>query len=792
MKLPEKTTPRLLALIGAPACLLAFGTPLVRAQVAPTPVVDAATLVRFDTNKNGRLDPAEIAAMESAQKAAVSVSTDAAARPAQEEVIALSPFEVSADSNRGYFQSNTMSGTRLNSKIEDLGQSITVMTKEQMSDFAMLDINDIFDHMASTEGINSYSEFVTDRTGAVVDNVSLNPNNANRVRGIGNANIAFNNIQTTGRVPVDPLWLDSLELSRGPNANIFGLGNAAGTVNQTPATANLTRNFTKVETRGDSYGGWRVSFDVNRDLIKNKLAVRASFANQHTGFIREPSGEDARRLSAQIKARPFKNTTIAASWYNYKNAAVRPNFTTPRDYFTDWIKAGKPGWNAVTNLVTMADGRVYGNGNVLGSTTPYTASPSFTNVPGVPVTFVFGGSESRSPFQIGAPGQPVYWAMPRYTSGALATTDPFGASASGIGLLTTGPAETYTSTQQPLYNSVARPIFDKSIYDWTSINLTNGKAWDNNNTYMVQLDQAIISTPTQTLAAQVTFMREDAKRLENLPMGPASVNSNIGQLQPDVNMVYLDGSPNPYFGRPYLRSSEPFYRDKPQLWDTARTQAVYRLDFSQDKGLTKWLGTQQLLGYYEYKDQKNYTWTYRHTALGKDKAWEQKYANTLLALQTVSNTDPRYLLNGTAIAPSNYTRLNEQYYVGNTPGGGIQYAPSNFPEGANVAYVWGPNATSMIKDVSPVGFTPGQGGGLNNLNEIVKTPGAVLQSSFLGGRLVGTFGLRQDKVYDRNAPLATMTPDLRDYDFGASKNWVGPWRPAQGKTKTASLVGHSL
>ena len=49
MKLPEKTTPRLLALIGAPACLLAFGTPLVRAQVAPTPVVDAATLVRFDT-----------------------------------------------------------------------------------------------------------------------------------------------------------------------------------------------------------------------------------------------------------------------------------------------------------------------------------------------------------------------------------------------------------------------------------------------------------------------------------------------------------------------------------------------------------------------------------------------------------------------------------------------------------------------------------------------------------------------------------------------------------------------
>ena len=57
-------------------------------------------------------------------------------------------------------------------------------------------------------------------------------------------------------------------------------------------------------------------------------------------------------------------------------------------------------------------------------------------------------------------------------------------------------------------------------------------------------------------------------------------------------------------------------------------KAETRLDFSQDKGWSKWLGTQQLLGYYEYKDQKNYTWTYRHTALGNDKAWQQKYANT--------------------------------------------------------------------------------------------------------------------------------------------------------------------
>ena len=705
--------------------------------------------------------------------------------PKTEEVLELSPFQVTAN-NKGYFQSNTMSGTRLNSKIEDLGQSITVMTKEQMTDFAMLDINDVFDHMASTEGTSSYSEFVTDRTGAVVDNVSLSPNTANRVRGIGSANIAFNNIAMTGRVPVDPLWMDSLELSRGPNANIFGLGNASGTVNQVPATANLTRDFTKVEVRADSYEGYRGSLDVNRMIVKDMLSVRASYAYNHIGFVRKPSGEDGRRMSFQVKAQPFKNTTVALSWYNYKSSIVRPNFTTPRDYYTAWFKAGQPAWNPVTRLVTLANGQVYGAGNVLGSTTPYTSNPVFLSA-------FAGGAESRSTFQIGAPGETPYWARPRYTSNPatpagnnFSVSDPFAAGAAGIGLLTTGASDTYSATQQPLYNSVARPISDQSIYDWTSINLAgNSKAWDDVNTYLAQVDQIILNSSKQTLAAQATFLREDAKRLENQPMGPASVNSNVGQLQVDVNSHNLDGTPNPYFGRPYLRSSEPYLRDKPLLWDTIRTQAVYRVDFSQDKGLSKWLGTQQLLGYYEYKDQKAYNYNYRHTALGLDKGWQQKYnaARTLLGTQTTSNLNPLY-----ASAPGNYSRLNEQYYVGSTPGGGIEYAPSYFPEGISVPYVWGPSSGAMIRDVSAVGWTPGYGGGLANVNTVVKTKGGVLQSLFLEGKLVGTFGLREDQVNDRNAPFATLTPDLRAYDRALSDQWNTTWRTAQGKTKSQSFV----
>lgn len=691
----------------------------------------------------------------------------AGAPQAKEEVFQLSPFEVVADT-KGYFSSNTMSGTRLNSKIEDLGQSITVMTKEQMSDFAMLDINDMFDYMASTEGTGSYSDFALDRTGAVTDNVQLSPNTANRVRGIGNANIAFNNIATTGRVPVDPLWLDSIELSRGPNANIFGLGNASGTVNQVPAFANLARDFTKLEFRGDSHDGWRASLDVNRKL-NDKMAVRASYANQHTGFVRKPSGEDARRTSLQLKVQPFKNTTVSLSYFGYKNASVRPNFTTPRDYITNWYAAGKPAWDPITRLITV-NGVTYGQGMVAGSVTPITTLPSY-----------FSNSESRSIFRIGADGEAPFWGAPNITS----PTSPFvGSLTNNIRTVNTSAANSYFGSAQPLFASTP-PLSDKSIYDWERINLmANSKAWDDVDTYLAQLDQIFINTSKQTLAAQATFMREDVRRIENQPLGVASVNSTIGDIHIDPNTRNLDGTPNPYFGRPYARTTEPFLRDKSQLWDTTRAQLAYRLDFSQDPGWTKWLGSQQLLGYYEYKNQQNRQYAYRHTALNLDQQWQKDAAAAGIPLANRTTGGNKYPVS------NNFARINESYYLGSTPGGGIEYAPGYFPENATLPYVFGGNGGGFVYTPTTIGWTPSPDGAGGNASgqTVVKTLGGVLQSTFLKGKLVTTFGLRQDTVFDRNAPFATLTPDLRAFDFAESNQWNDGWRKAEGKTKTASVV----
>ena len=87
-------------------------------------------------------------------QAVVPQPTSTPTGPVGEDVTQLSPFEV-VENNNGYYAANTMSGTRVNSKIEDLGASITVVTKEQMADFAMLGIHDLFAYEANTEGMGT-------------------------------------------------------------------------------------------------------------------------------------------------------------------------------------------------------------------------------------------------------------------------------------------------------------------------------------------------------------------------------------------------------------------------------------------------------------------------------------------------------------------------------------------------------------------------------------------------------------------------------------------------------------
>ncbi len=735
-------------LLLAQLCLI-IGVPFAAAQTAPAPSAAA-------TAPAGNPVPVETSAK-------TALSTD--------ETVVLSPFEV-VSNNKGYYSANTMSGTRFNTKLDDLASSITVMTKEQMSDFAMLDINDVFLYVAGTEGTGTYTDYALDRNGSISDNVQNNPTQANRVRGIASANVSLGNIETMGRVPIDPISIDSLEISRGPNANVFGLGNPSGTVNMVPASANLTKDRVTTTLRGDNFDGWRASLDLNQVLLKGKLAIRGSGVFQHEGFVRKPSGVDTERYNGMIKYQPFKYTTISGSLNYYHAYGNRPNALPPRDNISYWIASGRPTWDPVTQQIHRVDGTVVGT---------YTAATY--NGPDYFSATYLGNSDSQ--MFIDQSGL-SYWASPRGTTSTvgpnlttlqaaryLQPTAIAGATFSG-----TAPR----SSRQPLFNTTPT-ISDESIYDWSSINLSAPNYfWDRTLTSNFTIDQMIINTPNQTLAAQASFMREDSQRWARNLIGTANDNGQSGQLTIDINERRLDGTPNPFFLRPYLAVDKPRTVSQPAKWDTSRAQLAYRLDLTHEKNLLKWLGWLQLTGYDEYKYRVNRQYSYRD-AISDGGAWIP--AGTYRGTQSAPTGTPAVIAN-----TSNFSR----YYVGDNQGNNVDYAPSAFNYGT-YNYVWGNAATGVFKSEP---LTLGQvaadkSAGNFNTKVVLKTIGGVAQSHLFGDRLVTTLGLRQDDTFTKfgnpGNPINTfLNADGTTFNYGVTDGWATNYFTNGGRTTNVQFV----
>ncbi len=726
-----------------------------RAQ-APAPF--PTDLASYDTNRNGRLDPEETTAMEAAQRTAAAAVTSAStsANPKAEEMVQLSPFEVTSE-GRGYYASSTMSGTRLNSKVEDLASSISVVTKEQMTDFALLDINDIFLYEAGTEGTGTYTEFSVDRNGSPVDN-SLNPNGSNRVRGVGAANISFGNFETSGRVPIDPINVDAVEISRGPNSTVFGLGNAAGTVNMQPASANVTRNRSQLQFRADDWDGYRGSLDLNRILKKGVLAVRGSAVYQHDGFTRKPSGTDTKRLNGMIRYQPFKYTSITGSHSYYHITGQRPNTTMPRDAITGWIKAGMPTWDPVTTTAKLNGVRVPGT---------FTATT-------LPPYFASASLRDQSALFVDTNGSIGFWGPARTTS----TSSPDGRN-QNIVLVNTTPEQVRAT--QPLFSSDPT-VSSRALYDWKNINLAAmNRINETTLTTHAQLEQIFFDTRRHQLAFQAGYFREAGRRMNRNLAGTAGSSGATGFLHVDVNERLPDGSANPFFLRPYIAlwnikgmSGGPYERE------TYRGQLAYKLDLREEKNVLRWVGMHQVVGYGEYKNNRARTDTFRDV-ISSSHAWYQAPTGSSFEF-----TRPNVALT--------YYR----YYVGDNQGFNADQAPRDFTPGT-YPYRWGgwtnPGAANATPNFTTEQARLAPGYWYDSTNTwdktILKTRGGVLQSHLFGGRLVTTFGLRMDERLNRQRgrPVFVATPDGVVLDYDSTFDLLpADWVRASGDTRTAGAV----
>ncbi|MBI5690911.1 MAG: TonB-dependent receptor plug domain-containing protein [Verrucomicrobia bacterium] len=701
---------------------------------------------------------------------------------AEEKAIELSPFTVTTTKDVGYFAENTLAGSRLNTNLADLAASVTVVTKQQMDDTASIDINDIFKYEANTEGSSTYSPSIVDRNtvkDAVAgysfgnDGTTTTNAQANRIRGLTTPDAAINNFSSNNRIPLDGYNTQSIEISRGPNSLLFGLGTPAGVVNQSLAQAALNRNSNTVTVRTDQNGSIRTTLALNRSLIPDKLAVYGAFLYDNRQFERTPSSDRYRRHYGAVTYKPFKHTVIRGFAENYENEANRPNFFTPRDQVTPWLQSGRPVYDALTRTITIRDtGRVLGpyvsnvnspgyvaavntilGGNAMSTTT----SPLF--VPGIvpddvarPVRMIDNGTVwgffARQPqFYAPAHTNPVT-ATPTAATLGWTQNDPrfliadrlWTASGNLPTPTTTINGRTYTYGS---WNWAG--VSDKSIYDWTNYNTVQPNFSSTRAAnYNLELEQQLLPN----LYLNAGWFRQDIDDTSNL---------GIAQLQGatigiDTNTRLINGAPNPYVGLPFIYEGagggfDTFFQ--PQTDDNYRVMLAYDLDLTKRSGWTRWLGRHRLLGLWQEQDSLRTVERWRMNFVDGDADARLRYTRNL----TLSNQ-----------AMWSNTVTTRHYYLASPgdPQGRVSHSAGfygnqgwNRPFNSNVE-VWNYNTGQFQQDRLVENIVFSDNGSRRTQREVKGTQFA-LQSYLWDDRLVTTFGWRQDDYRARITTSGALT-----------------------------------
>ena len=720
--------------------------------------------------------------------------------PPPDEVVTLSPFIVQQSSKDiGYYAENTLAGSRLNTKIGDLASSITVVTKQQMTDTASLNINDVFMYEASTEGANTFTQTDVSRNGVPRDTIAgYSADNgdpstratANRVRGLSAPDAAQNNYPAITRIPFDEYNTQAIEISRGPNSLLFGTGSPAGIVNQSTAQAIVNQRMTHLETRFGSWDARRGSFTHNQPLVKDKLAIYVAAVQNEEGFRRKPSADRTSRLYGAVTFQPFPKTRITASFERFREYNNAPNSQTPRDYVSAWLAAGRPAYDPTTRSITILDTGVvkgpyttaaaspgYPPGTIIGNpaltTAPTLTVPNPLYIPGI--QFGITGSARTTVFT--NQGQILYITPVTGTPFTTLVAPYTAYNAPAAGART--PAQwliadrRLTSSLGPAapagYGGWIQPsTTDKSIYDYESVNLLqmNYGNYDG-RTGNLELQQEIL--PNLNFSAGV--FRQKLGAVENYTVSNANA---ITTIYVDTNQKNIDGTVNTHFGNPFLADISPDTFLTPERNNNYRGMLAYDVDFTKWNGLARFLGRHRLVGLYSGQDSVRETFRYRNTFDGGD-------------LRAI-------------IANSGITRV---FYVGNNDHGTVNYAPGLLGQpgygGPDTGTVSTYNWTTAAWETSPLHMSQQlfYAGKYGTEQKVIEGTSVALTSYFWDDRIIATMGVRNDEYKARTTDTTNKTTALL-YTNGIAINpdWtksaLTDWFRLSGKTRTTGVVVKAL
>ena len=161
-----------------------------------------------------------------------------------DEAIMLSPFVVSTDQDNGYIASNTLAGSRLNTPLANTPLAISVLTKDFIEDIGAMKISDAIEYATGAGndiGGGGYQVGATTGNGLIDNDYNF------MIRG-------YRLVQTTRDffptiLQGDAFNLERIDISRGPNSTLFGVGGAGGIVVQQDGNYAAERGLSAFDMR---------------------------------------------------------------------------------------------------------------------------------------------------------------------------------------------------------------------------------------------------------------------------------------------------------------------------------------------------------------------------------------------------------------------------------------------------------------------------------------------------------------------------------------------------------------
>ncbi|WP_164975997.1 TonB-dependent receptor plug domain-containing protein [Oleiharenicola lentus] len=460
-----------------------------------------------------------------------------------EETLVLSPFVVDASEDAdGYAAKSTLAGTRVRTELRDVASAISVVTQQFLQDTGARKSEDLLVYTTNTEVGGIRGNFSGAGGGATYNEAGnlLRPSNNTRVRGLDSADNTRDYFLT--EIPWDGYNVGRVDLQRGPNSILFGVGSPAGIINTSLNTAAF-KNSNKVENRIDKWGSLRNTADFNYVVLKNELAVRLSLLDDKAKYEQDHAYNHDRRVFGALRYSPKifgegSETTIRANYEQGNVHANRPRSLPPIDGLTPWFTyANKlllnPNIDNATNFGLQAlfnesfIGRQYGPTLAIHYDNPATGNASraiqaeYTTVGGINSTGALDNSINGIPFF-------------RYF--ALNTNNAYKRASGAVG----GSYYVNISMDDPsVFNFYEKLIDGPNKREWQS--------WDAGNLSVAQ------TFFDNQLGMELVY---DYQRYDDGQVGFLGGDQYV--IGVDINTHLIGGGANPNVGRPFVSNNSQY------------------------------------------------------------------------------------------------------------------------------------------------------------------------------------------------------------------------------------------